>query len=130
VIGLKTTALYAALLGILFLVITVGVFGARRSANIAVGTGEDRLLLRASRAHANFAEYVPMILLLMALAESTGAPRLLLHGIGLAALIGRSLHAYGIRQEPEPLVFRKYGMILTLFAIVAAVIAALWGALF
>jgi uncharacterized membrane protein YecN with MAPEG domain len=130
VIGPRTTALYAALLGILFLVITVGVFSARRAAKVAVGTGEDRMLLRASRAHANFAEYVPLILLLMALAESTGAPRLLLHAIGLATLVGRALHAFGIRQEPEPLVFRKYGMLLTLLAIAAGVIAALWGALF
>jgi len=127
--GLKTTALYAALLGILFVALTVGVFAARRGAKIAVGTGEDRLLLRASRAHANFAEYVPLILILMAVSESTGAPRLVVHAIGLATLVGRALHAYGIRQEPEPLIFRMLGMVLTLTALGVGVLAALWGAL-
>ncbi|MBR0654942.1 MAPEG family protein [Plastoroseomonas arctica] len=126
----RTTALYAALLGILFLAISLRVIAARRDAKIAVGTGEDRRLLRASRAHGNFAEYVPLILLLIALAETTGTPRPVIHAIGLATLIGRAVHAYGIRREPERFVFRVTGMALTFTALSVAVLAALWGALF
>lgn len=127
---MRTTALYAALLALVYLAITVGVVRARYASRIALGTGEDRLLFRAARAHANFAEYVPLILVLMALAESGGAPRLLVHAIGLATLVGRALHAYGIRQEPEPLVFRRYGMILTLTSLGIAAFTNLAVALF
>ena len=127
---MRTTALYAALLALLYLAITVGVLRARYASKIALGTGEDRGLFRAARAHANFAEYVPLILVLMVLAESGGAPRLLVHAIGLATLVGRSLHAYGIRQEPEPLAFRMSGMILTLTALGVAAFTTLVVALF
>lgn len=127
---MQTTALYAALLALLYLAITVGVLRARYASKIALGTGEDRALFRAARAHANFAEYVPLILVLMALAESGGAPRLLVHAIGLATLVGRTLHAYGIRQEPEPLAFRSSGMILTLTSLGVAAFTTLAVALF
>lgn len=127
---MRTTAFYAALLALLYLAITVGVLRARYASKIALGTGEDRLLFRAARAHANFAEYVPLILLLMALAESGGAPRLLVHAIGLATLVGRTLHAYGIRQEPEPLVFRQAGMVMTLTSLGVAAFTTLAVALF
>ncbi len=127
---MRATALYAALLALLYLAITVGVVRARYASRIALGTGEDRLLFRAARAHANFAEYVPLILVLMALAESGGTPWLLVHAIGLATLVGRTLHAYGIRQEPEPLAFRMAGMILTLTSLGVATFTTLAVALF
>ena len=127
---MRTTSLYAALLALLYLAITVDVLRARYASKIALGTGEDRVLFRAARAHANFAEYVPLILVLMALAESGGAPWLLVHAMGLATLVGRTLHAYGIRQEPEPLAFRMSGMILTLTALGVGAFTTLAVALF
>ena len=128
--GLRITSLYAASLALLYLAITVGVIRARYASKIALGTGEDRLLFRAARAHANFAEYVPLILVLMVLAESGGAPRLVVHAIGLATLVGRTLHAYGIRQEPEPLAFRMAGMMLTLTSLGVAALTTLAVTLF
>jgi hypothetical protein len=125
----RITALYAALIGLLFLALSVDVIRARRRAQVLVGTGGDRRLLRAGRAHANCAEYAPLALLLLALAETTGASAWLLHVAGLMLLAGRASHAYGLRQDPEPLAFRQAGMALTFIALTLAILGALRGAL-
>lgn len=124
----KLAALYGALAGLLFMALTMGVFQARTRARVMIGDGGNKLLLRASRAHANFTEYAPITLLLLALAEMTGAPVWLLHAAGIALLAGRTIHAFGIRQEPEPVVFRMIGMGLTLTALSGAIAGAALGA--
>ena len=110
---LPVTSVYAALFGLLLLVLSVLVIRARVKARIVLGLGEDVLLLRASRAQGNFLEYAPMILILLALLELAGAGAVFLHVLGLAALIGRISHAAGISREPETLVLRQVGMALT-----------------
>ena len=57
------------LLALFFVVLTFRVIGKRRVARISLGDGGDRGLLRRQRAHANFAEYVPLALILMICAE-------------------------------------------------------------
>lgn len=117
------TSLYAAVLCVVFVTLASRVIRARRAARIPVGTGEDVRLLRASRVHANFAEYVPFALLLMALAEMNGAWPLFIHGIGVALVAGRSLHAFGVSQPSENFRFRVGGMALTFAALVSAATA-------
>ncbi len=78
------TALYAGLLGPLLVILAVRVIDARRAAKVALGDGGQPLLLRRMRAHANFAEYVPLALLLLALAESLATFAPVLHAAGLA----------------------------------------------
>ncbi len=63
------TAFYAALLAVLFLVLSFRVIGVRRGQRVEIGDGGDKELLRRMRVHANFAEYVPLALVLLALAE-------------------------------------------------------------
>jgi len=60
------TPVYAAILVALFLSLSVRVIGLRRRLKVAVGDGGSEPLLRAIRAQANFAEYVPFSLLLIA----------------------------------------------------------------
>ena len=62
---------------------------------------------------ANCAEYAPLGLILLLIAELQGAPHWLLHAMGAALLAGRLLHAYGVSQEPEPYIYRMTGMALT-----------------
>jgi uncharacterized membrane protein YecN with MAPEG domain len=111
------TAFYAALLAALFLVLSVRVIGWRREMRVEIGDGGERELLRRMRVHANFAEYVPYALLLMALSESMTPPRPLLHLVGVVLVIGRLLHAYGLGQTPQILRYRVLGMTLTFAAI-------------
>ena len=76
---MPVTALYAALLSIIFLVLAVRVIQVRRSEKIAIGDGGSAILTRRMRVHSNFAEYVPMALVLLALAGSVHTETLLLH---------------------------------------------------
>jgi uncharacterized membrane protein YecN with MAPEG domain len=114
------TAFYASLLAALYLALSVRVIGWRRQRRVELGHGEDGQLLRRMRVHANFAEYVPFALLLMALAEYITAPRLLIHLVGLSLVTGRLLHAYGLSQTPHILRYRAWGITLTLGAIALA----------
>ena len=108
------TAFYAALLALLFLLLSLRVINQRREARVEIGAGESAELLRRSRVHANFAEYVPFALLLLGFAESLKAPSIALHALGLALLVGRLIHAYGLSQTPHILRLRVIGMWLTL----------------
>lgn len=123
------TAFYAGLLAPLFIVLAVRVIGARRGARIAVGDGGDPDLLRRMRVQANFAEYVPIALVLMALAESLKSPAWLLHALGIALLAGRIVHAWGMSQASERFAFRVSGVAATLGVLVVAAAACLSGAL-
>ncbi|MGD9784995.1 MAG: MAPEG family protein [Hyphomicrobiaceae bacterium] len=124
------TALYAGLLTLLFILLSIRVIRQRRTAQVAIGHGEDATLLRRMRVHANFAEYVPLALILMALLESMKASVYLLHGLGLALLAGRCIHAFGVSQSRENISLRIIGMTLT-FAVlgVAALNCVLMSAL-
>lgn len=119
------TALYAGLLAPILVLLSVRVIGQRRLARVAIGHGEDKALLRRMRVHANFIEYVPMALILMALAENLKTTPLLLHVMGLALLVGRLLHAYGVSQDRENLNLRVTGMALTFTAILLGAIYCL-----
>lgn len=111
------TAFYASLLAALFLLLSARVIAQRRDRSVEIGDGDDRQLLRRMRVHANFAEYVPFTLLLMALAESMAPPRPLIHLVGLLLVAGRFMHAYGLSQTPHILKYRVRGMTLTFAAL-------------
>ena len=123
------TALYAALITVVFLALSRRVIVLRRAAQVPLGDGGDRKLARAMRAHANCAEYAPLGIILIGLAESLSVPALIVHALGLSLVAGRIVHAYGVSQEPENFRFRVSGMSLTFTALAVAAGAALIGAL-
>ncbi|HEX4871440.1 MAG TPA: MAPEG family protein [Nevskiaceae bacterium] len=112
--------LYAALLTLLFLALSVRALRLRGRFQVAVGDGGQPALLRAIRAHGNFAEYVPLALILIGLVESGGGPGWLVHALGAALLIGRLAHAWGVSQVRETLQFRVVGMVLTFSVLTVA----------
>ena len=63
-----TSALYAALLGLMFVVLSIKVIKQRRRYQVGIGSKGEATLERAIRVHANFAEYLPFSLLLLFLA--------------------------------------------------------------
>lgn len=119
------TAFYAGLLAPLFILLAVQVIRARRGARVAIGDGGDKLLLRRMRVHANFAEYVPFALVLMALAESLGTNRWLLHALGIALVAARAVHAFGVSQPKENLNLRTAGMAGTFTVLAVAALTCL-----
>lgn len=111
------TSLYAGLLGLWLLLLSMRAILVRVRTSTAFGFGEDPRLLRAIRAQANFVEYAPMTLLLLLLLEARDVAPGLLHILGGATLGGRVLHALGISPDPEKLILRQLGMLLTFGAL-------------
>jgi hypothetical protein len=64
--------IYVALFGLLYLALSVRTLRLRRWLRIAVGDGGNPVMLRAMRAHANFAEYVPLTLVIIFMMERVG----------------------------------------------------------
>lgn len=122
--NLVVVPIYAAVLAVLFVALSIRAIGARRAAKVAIGPLGREALDRRLRVHANFAEYAPFALLLLALAEARGAPGVALHAGALILLIGRVSHAWGVSRAPENFRFRVAGMAMT-FAAIAAGIAAI-----
>ncbi|AWB67750.1 glutathione metabolism protein [Saccharobesus litoralis] len=111
------TATYAALLTLLYIRLCFIVIGHRKRLLVAIGDGGDKQLARAIRVQGNFAEYVPIALILLFLAEYNQLPTWLLHGAGGCLLIGRLLHAVGVAQVKENYNLRRSGMILTFISL-------------
>src|SRR5437867_11021176 len=91
----------------------------RRQEHVGIGDGNNRRLQRAIRVHANFAEYVPLALLLTVFVELQQLSPFLIHLLCLALVIGRVVHAYGVSQEKEDYRLRVAGIALT-FGTIAA----------
>ena len=114
------TPLYAAVLGLIFAFLSVRTMRLRREFQVALGDGKQPHLLRAARVHANFAEYVPISLLLIYFLETYTHSYWWIHALCIALLAGRIIHAYGVSQPEENYNFRRIGMGLTVIVIVVA----------
>ncbi len=123
------TALYAGLLALLFFVLAIRVIGVRRGVRIALGDGGDVGLLRRIRVHANFAEYVPLTLLLLGLAETLKTDARVLHGLGMLLIVARLVHAAGVSQTKEWFALRVSGMAGTFTVLISAAVICIVGGL-
>ena len=91
------TLVTAALCGLLYVWLSWRVVEVRQSAKVSLGDGGDARLLQRIRAHANFAEYVPICLILIFAIENSlevSPPALWAAGLGLFAV--RASHAWGM----------------------------------
>ena len=122
---MQTVQLYAGVLGLLFVALSVRTLRLRRRMQVAVGDGGNIVMLRAMRVHANFAEYVPLCLVLLYLLQTQGAGAVYLHVLGAGLVAGRLSHAYGVSKEPEDFRFRVVGMALTLGVLISASVSLL-----
>lgn len=120
---------YAALLALFFVYLSVRTIRTRRRLQIAIGDKDHPEMQRAMRVHANFAEYVPLGLLLLALVEARAPAAWWMHGLCLCLLWGRVLHAWGVSQAQERFQFRVAGMVLTFTCLVASALYLLGTAL-
>jgi uncharacterized membrane protein YecN with MAPEG domain len=112
--------LYAGVLALLFVALSVRTLLMRRTLRIAIGDAGNEAMLRAMRVHSNFAEYVPLSLLLIYFVEATGASAIFVHALGASVVVGRISHAFGVSQVKENYAFRIVGMTFTLAPIVIA----------
>ena len=117
------TALYASLLTLWLVLLSFRVIALRGSpvfGFLNIDTSDDDMLQRAIRAHGNLTEYAPMMVILLYLLETSGTGAIILHGLGLAFLIGRLMHGicFGFMKSSVPL--RIGGTALTLTPLLVA----------
>jgi uncharacterized membrane protein YecN with MAPEG domain len=126
--AMVVTPLYAALLTLWMLVLSMRVITWRRKARVSLGDGGNPALQRAIRGHANFAEYVPLALLLLLILELSRFSIYVIHAIGLTLLVARLLHGYALSFTAEYKFGRYWGAVLTFVVIIVEAVLCLYQA--
>lgn len=112
--ALAAAGLYAGLNALILVWLAWSVVRIRMRERISIGDAGHPRLIRAMRGMANFAEYAPTALILIALTALMGAPAWLVHLLGAALTAGRLIHGWHFMQADAPGWQRMWGMILTL----------------
>ena len=106
------TPTYAGVLALLLFVLSLRVV-ALRGHGASLGDGGNPMLLRRIRAHGNFTEYVPFILLMMGILELSHFSTYLLHALGITLVVARLLHGYALSFTDKFKFGRFWGTALT-----------------
>jgi uncharacterized protein len=122
----RITLLFASLHALLMLALAARVAFHRHSQKVGLGDGGDKRLMRKIRVHANFVEYVPIALLLLALLELSDLPEIWLWSLGGGLLLARVLHVIGLSQRSGYSFGRFWGTLLTWVVLVVMAAAGLW----
>ena len=128
---LYITSITAVILGLIFVLQTFSVVGARISHRAPFGLAEDgesRTLMKRARRHSNMAEQTPLFLIVLGLIEFQGlASSALIFTIGSVFTVGRIAHAFYFLDVGAHWWFRRCGMILTAFAQIIALAVLILG---
>ena len=114
------TAMYAAIFGLALVILGVSVFATRIRKRIEHGDDGDNRLRRLIRIHGNFAEYVPLALVLMLILELNGSSSMYLHSLGIALIVARVLHVVGMMGERDVRIARGGAAVMTSATIATA----------
>lgn len=122
-----SAAAAAAILNI-WLMLRVG--AVRQAEKISIGDQDSEPLIRRMRAHANFVENAPFVLILIAVIEIAGKGQPWLPYVAGAFMLGRVAHAFGM-DGGSMQVGRMIGVTISMLtllglAIVAVLIGAGW----
>ncbi|SRR5258706_321264 len=112
---LTITALSAAALGLLLVILAANTIRMRIKHSVAYGDAGQHDLTSAIRAHGNLAEYAPIGLILIGLLEFGGANRTALAAAATCFVLARVLNAAGLYNPPgPPKPARSIGIVATL----------------
>jgi uncharacterized protein len=121
----STTALLAAVLGLLGAALTANVIVKRVSSGIDAGDGGVAKLAQAIRAHANFVEQAPIALIVIAAAESSGARPLIVYNLAAVLLAARLASAVALNRSLSQSPLRQSAGGLSVFVLAAASLTVL-----
>ncbi|MDB5522687.1 MAG: hypothetical protein JWM58_450 [Rhizobium sp.] len=124
--ALPVTALYASILAIAAIVLSIIVSTKRGKAGVAIMDGGNIDLALWIRKHGNFAENVPFAILLMGLAEARGMPVIWLNAIGILLLAARLIHVIGLKADKPADPLRVAGAVGTHLSMLGVVVFLLW----
>jgi uncharacterized protein len=122
------TAIFAAVLGLIAAALTVNVIVHRVRLRVDSGDGGVPEMARAIRAHANFAEHVPLALILIGSGEMLGIRSWIVYALGGTLIVARLLSLWGLSRSLGPSFARQAGASLTILVTVAASISILCAA--
>jgi uncharacterized membrane protein YecN with MAPEG domain len=94
-----TTALYAGILGLMAIGLAFPAGSLRGRKKISIGDGGDPELLLAMRRHGNFAEGVPITLIVIGLIEMGGVSGTVIHILGAGLVVSRISHAAALKAD-------------------------------
>ena len=89
----------------------------RNRHKVSIGDGGNEALIRRMRAHANYGENMPVVLILLALLELAGGDARILWAAAIIFIVARLLHAFGMDRTP-PSKLRMFGMMGSVLALV------------
>jgi uncharacterized membrane protein YecN with MAPEG domain len=124
VTAIPTSLATAGILGVIYVVLSLLVVRQRGKTRTMIGQGDSQALMLAIRAHGNFAEYVPIGLILLAGIEAAGTAHWFVLTLAGMLILGRLMHPFGLYLK-APNVPRALGAMLTFLMILAASIKAL-----
>lgn len=122
---LAVTALYAGLNFIGTIVLAVLVVRQRLVTKTPIGDGGNKAMIKAIRAHNNNLEYVPIVIILLAILELNGLAGWALHALGAGLTVARILHPVGLYKSTSTSFGRFWGTLLTWLVILIAAILAM-----
>ncbi|KAA3648615.1 MAG: MAPEG family protein [Proteobacteria bacterium] len=119
---LITTALYASLLALIIFWLSYNVVNFRRKKQVDLGDGGHEEGIRHIRAQQNTIEYIPLILILMAVYELNNGSVLLIHIFGVALVIARIIYPLGLINKRGASFGRFYGTLVTWLVMVGFIV--------
>ncbi len=93
------TALYASILALIYIKLSQNIISLRRKYKVSIGHSKHKDLEQAIRAQANFNEYVPIGLILLACLELNKIHSIVVFLLGGLLLVGRFLHAKAFLKD-------------------------------
>ena len=96
----------------------------RGQEKVSIGDGGNARLIAAMRAHANYVEYTPFVLVLLGFIEVAVGSPWWLWTVALVYLVGRVAHALGMTTD-NPLRLRMIGTVVTMLTLLGLGIYAI-----
>ena len=120
------TPVFAALLALILLFLSLSVIKLRISKKVSLGDGGDPDLQVAIRTHANFTEYVPMSLLLLWFVEAFTYSSNFTFILGCILVVARLAHIIGMHHPKDFMILRQLGVVATYGVIAVSSARILW----
>ena len=109
---MNISILFTIIFIIFYLILTIITINERRSSKVAYGDDNNKKLIKAVRAHANFFEFTVFFIISSFLLEILDANQIYVLFVNIVFLLGRISHAYSMLKEKT--LFRVIGMMATL----------------
>ena len=123
---LQITAIYASFLALFLIILSLPIIRLRRGLRVGLGDGGHTSLQQAIRAHGNAVEFIPIFIILLAIYELNRAPAGALHAFGVAFVLARLAHAWGLYSTSGASIGRVTGMVGTFAVLIILAAANLW----